>query len=223
VQHALAMQTMERTSLMLAANRPGLDRKNFRRRRIERLLPVLENLRGKLEDPYFGGTAKATVAEMGRRWRGNRSRHLACAPIGARAHCGAARSGAHLDAHARDARTMQKGPFARDVMRDVIGGLETIDRNGKKYGVRSSQMVIDPGIGLRQKLCTKLMNCWRNCRNLRHLVSLMVGTSRKGFPERHLRKTGTSPAEERIWGTAQRLPASILKAHTSSAFIDVAK
>jgi hypothetical protein len=55
-------RTMERTSLMLVRNRPGLDR---RITAAEELLTALAGTATRqTENPHFGGHAKATVAEM---------------------------------------------------------------------------------------------------------------------------------------------------------------
>ncbi len=108
-------------------------------------------------------------------------------------------------------RTMQKGPFARDVMRDVLSGLRKSIAIAKMFGVKRSQIVIDPGIGFGKSYSQN----YELLAKLPELAKLgypiMVGTSRKGFLGAALEKTGKPPrAEERIWGTAATVAASIL-------------
>src|ERR1051325_4734614 len=108
-------------------------------------------------------------------------------------------------------RTMQKGPFARDVMLDVISGLRKSIAAAKRSGVPQSQIVIDPGIGFGKSYAQN----YELLANLFQLAKLgyplMVGTSRKGFLGATLAKRGKpAPAEERIWGTAATVAASVL-------------
>ena len=44
-------------------------------------------------------------------------------------------------------RTMQKQPFARNVLKDVIAGLRHSIAIARRGGVRRSQIILDPGIG----------------------------------------------------------------------------
>src|SRR6266446_2687097 len=44
-------------------------------------------------------------------------------------------------------RTMQKQPWARDVVKDVTAGLRESVAVARRAGVRKSQIILDPGIG----------------------------------------------------------------------------
>jgi dihydropteroate synthase len=104
-------------------------------------------------------------------------------------------------------RTMQKKPFARDVMRDVMEGLRRALAVARRAGVPKSQIVIDPGFGFGKsypqgyELLARLAELAR----LGHPV--LAGTSRKTFIGGAL---GGVPATDRIWGTAATVAASIL-------------
>jgi dihydropteroate synthase len=107
--------------------------------------------------------------------------------------------------------SMQKGPFARDVFRDVITGLRAAVRRARKAGIAKSQIILDPGIGFGK-------NYRQNFQLLAHLQKLsalgfplLVGTSRKAFLGAALSSTSSPvPSGERIWGTAATVTAAVL-------------
>jgi dihydropteroate synthase len=214
VQHALAIESdgADIVDVGAESTRPGSEEISAAEE-LSRLLPVLEGLRGKLKIPISVDTQKATVAEMALDAGAeivNDISGLRTDPELARV---ATRHGAALILmHMRGTpRTMQRGPFARDVTRDVVNGLRQSITTAKKWGVPRSQIVIDPGIGFGK-------NYAQNYELLAKLPDLaklgyplMVGTSRKGFLGATLAKNGKpAPAEERIWGTAATVAASIL-------------
>jgi dihydropteroate synthase len=108
-------------------------------------------------------------------------------------------------------RTMQRMPFARDVVRDVIAGLRRSIALAKRAGVAKSQIVVDPGIGFGKSFAQNF-ELLRNLPSIAKLgYPLLVGTSRKGFIAATLARNGKSvPVEERMWGTAATVTASIL-------------
>jgi dihydropteroate synthase len=214
VRHALAMQRDGADIIDIGAEstRPGSVAISAAQE-LRRLLPVLQALRGKLKIPISVDTQKSAVAELALRAGGkiiNDISGLRSDPELARV---AAKHGAPLILmHMRGTpRTMQKGPFARKVMRDVISGLSKSIAIAKQFGVKQSQIVIDPGIGFGKSYA-------QNCELLATLPELlqlgyplMVGTSRKGFLGATLAQHGKpAPMEERIWGTAATVAASIL-------------
>jgi len=78
-------------------------------------------------------------------------------------------------------RTMQAGPFARDVMKDVPQGLRRSVAVARSAGVAKSQIILDPGIGFGKSFAQNYELLPENSRNSQGLLSLLVGTSRKGF------------------------------------------
>jgi dihydropteroate synthase len=180
---------------------------------LARILPVLEGLRGVLKIPIAVDTRKFQVAE---------------AAIGAGAQIINDISGLRFDpriaevAHRCDVPlilmhmrgepgTMQKGSFARDVMKDVAQGLRASIRKARAAGVRKSQIVIDPGIGFGKSF-EQNYELLRKLPELAKLgYPLLVGTSRKGFLGATLVRNGKpAPPEERLWATAATVAASIL-------------
>ena len=180
---------------------------------MRRLLPVLEALRGKLKIPISVDTQKAAVAELALRAGAeivNDISSLRSNPQLARV---AAEHGAPLILmHMRGTpRTMQKGPFARNVMRDVVSGLLKSIAIAKQFCVKRTQIVIDPGIGFGKSYAQN----YELLAKLPELAKLgypvMVGTSRKGFLGATLARHGRpASVDERVWATAATVAASIL-------------
>ena len=214
VQHALAMQNdgADIVDVGAESTRPGSEGISVAEE-LGRLLPVLERLRGKLKIPISVDTQKASVAEMAL----GAGAEIINDISGLRSDPELARVAAQHEAalilmHMRGTpRTMQKGPFARDVTRDVVSGLEQSIATAKKYGVARSQIVIDPGIGFGKNYAQNYELLAKLPELAKLGYPLMIGTSRKGFLGATLAKNGKpAPVEERIWATAATVAASIL-------------
>ncbi len=214
VQHALAMQRDGADIIDIGAEstRPGSVGISAAEE-LRRLLPVLQALRGKLRIPISVDTQKATVAELAL----GAGAEIINDISGLRSDPELARVAAEYGAplilmHMRGTpRTMQNGPFARDVMRDVLSGLRKSIAIGKKFGVKRSQIVVDPGIGFGKSYAQNY-ELLAKLPDLAQLgYPLLVGASRKGFLGATLAKNGKpASADERIWGTAATVAASIL-------------
>ena len=182
---------------------------------LRRILPVLEKLRGKIQIPISVDTSKSEVAE-------------AAAAAGAEIlnDVTALRNDPRIVEVARrrelplilmhmrgEPRTMQKGPFAKDVIRDVLKGLRRSIAIARRAGVVKSQIIIDPGIGFGKNYAQNL-ELLRRLPELSKLgYPLLVGTSRKSFIAHILRTQSpqASESDERTWGTAATVAASILQ------------
>ncbi len=175
---------------------------------LRRVIPVLEELRGRLKIPISVDTSKSEVAE-------------AAADLGAAilndvtglradprlAEVAARRSLPLILMHMRgEPRTMQKGPFARSVMRAVDSGLRRSLGVARRAGVRRSQIILDPGIGFGKSHEQNLELLARLPELARLGYPLLLGVSRKGFIGRIL---GGAPPERRAWGTAAAVAAGI--------------
>jgi dihydropteroate synthase len=181
---------------------------------LSRILPVLEILRGKLRIPISVDTRKADVAEaalaagaeivndvsalgsdprMGdtaRRWR---------API--------------ILMHMRGKpRTMQQGPFAHNVIQDVMRGLRAALARAKRAGLAKSQVLIDPGIGFGKSYEQNFEILARLPEFARLGYPIVVGTSRKAFLGKALAEPGEPPLppSDRLLGTTATAVAAIL-------------
>jgi dihydropteroate synthase len=214
VQHALAMQRDGADIIDIGAEstRPG-SREISAAEELRRLLPVLEALRGKLKIPISVDTQTAAIAEVALGAGAQIVNDISGLRSDPRLAEVAARHAAPLILmHMRGTpRTMQKGPFARDVIKDVVGGLRRSIAAARKHGVRKSQIVIDPGIGFGKSFAQNYELLAKLPELAKLGYPLMVGTSRKGFLGATLAKRGKpAPGEERIWGTAATVAASIL-------------
>src|SRR5260370_2900173 len=116
---------------------------------LDRILPVLEALRGRLEIPISVDTRRASVAELAIRAGAELVNDVSGLRSDPRIAEVAARHRVPLILmHMRgEPRTMQERGFARDVMKDVMQGLRKSVAVARKAGVGKSQIILDPGIG----------------------------------------------------------------------------
>jgi dihydropteroate synthase len=180
-----------------------------------RVLPVIERLRGKIRIPISVDTSRSQVAEAAAAAGAEIVNDVTALRNDPRiAEVVRRRKLALILMHMRGKpRTMQKSPFARDVLRDVADGLRHAVAAARRAAVAKSQMVLDPGIGFGKSY-------EQNCELLARLPELarlgyplLVGTSRKSFLSRVLEKSKLHAGSqtERIWGTAATVAASILQ------------
>ena len=214
VDAALAMERTGADILDIGAEstRPGSDGISGEEE-LERLLPVLQGLRAQLKIPISIDTQKSRVAEIA---------------IGAGAEMLNDISGLKSDPKLADVasqhgvplilmhmrgkpRTMQRKPWAKDVVKDVSRGLRESAAIARKAGVRASQIILDPGIGFGKSFAQNYELLAKLPELARLGYPLLVGTSRKGFIGATLARNGEPlPADQRIWGTAATVAASIL-------------
>jgi dihydropteroate synthase len=227
VQHALAMERDGADIIDIGAEstRPGAEQISAEEE-LARLLPVLEALRGKLKIPVSVDTQRAAVAESALRAGAKIINDISGLRSDARLAEVAAKSGAQLILmHMRGTpRTMQKGPFARDVVQDVLRGLRKSIATARKFGVSRSQIVIDPGIGFGKSFSQNYELLAKLDQIAKLGYPIMIGTSRKGFLGATLATNGKpAPLDRRIWGTAATVTASILNGANIVRVHDVAE
>ena len=181
---------------------------------LARLLPVLEALRGRLKIPISVDTRKAAVAEVALGAGAEIVNDVSGLRHDARLAAVAAKHRVPLILmHMRGTpETMQKLPFAKNVIPDVTNGLRESIVMARRAGVAKSQIILDPGTGFGKSFEQNYELLAKLPMLARLGYPLLVGTSRKGFIGRTLEsKTGKSlPPEERMWGTAATVAASIL-------------
>jgi dihydropteroate synthase len=179
-----------------------------------RIIPVIEGLRGKLGIPISVDTQKASVAE-------------AALAAGAEIvnDISALRSGPGIAEVAQRARapmilmhmrgtpaTMQLGPFARDVIRDVMSGLRVALSAAKLAGLPKSRILVDPGIGFGKTHQQNFVLLDRLPEFASLGCPIVVGTSRKAFLGSALAGPGAPPLlpSERLMGTAATTTGAVL-------------
>ena len=199
---------------------------------LERLLPVLAALRGQLKIPISIDTQKARVAEMAIGAGAAMLNDISGLKHDPKIAEVAARFSVPLILmHMRGTpRTMQKKPWAKDVLKDVSDGLRESVAVARRAGVRKSQIILDPGIGFGKSFAQNYELLAKLPSLARLGYPLMVGTSRKGFLGATLASNGKLlPSDERIWGTAATVAASILqgahivRVHDVEEMVQVAK
>ena len=180
---------------------------------LQRVLPVIEKLRGKIRIPISVDTSKSEVAEAAAEAGAEMVNDVTALRNDPRiAEVVRRRELGLILMHMRGKpRTMQKAPFAHDVLRDVAIGLRHAVTLARRVGVAKSQIVLDPGIGFGKSF-------EQNCELLARLPALarlgyplLVGTSRKSFIAKALEKSELGAGTDRIWGTAATVAASILQ------------
>jgi dihydropteroate synthase len=180
---------------------------------LRRILPVLGGLRRLLKIPISIDTQKAEVAEASLDAGAQLINDISGVNTDPRIADVAARLRVPLILmHMRgEPRTMQKGPFAGDVMRDVIEGLRKSVNLATNAGVRKSHIILDPGIGFGKSFEQNYELLQKLPQLAKLGYPLLVGTSRKGFLGATLAREGKpAPPGARIWGTAATVTASIL-------------
>jgi len=182
---------------------------------LARVMPVLEELRGQLRIPISLDTQKAAVAQAGIAAGAeiiNDVTALRTDP--ALAQVVRRHRVALILMHMRGTPgTMQRGPFARDVMRDVVTGLRAALARAKRSRIEQSRLLLDPGIGFGKSYEQNFELLARLTELARLGFPLVVGTSRKAFIGWLLggKKQGQPwPADKRLWGTAATVAAAIL-------------
>jgi len=214
IEHALEMERAGADLLDIGgeSTRPG-STETAAETELARILPVLEGLHGALKIPIAVDTRKSQVAEAAISAGAQIINDVSGLRFDPRLAEVAQRRGVPLILmHMRgEPATMQKVPFARDVMKDVVQGLRASTRKARAAGVRKSQIVIDPGIGFGKSF-EQNYELLRKLPELAKLgYPLLVGTSRKGFLGATLARNGKpAPPEERLWATAATVTASIL-------------
>ena len=180
---------------------------------LARVLPVLLALRGRMKIPVSIDTQKSEVAEAALDAGAQIINDISGLKSDPRiAEVAARRRVPLILMHMRgEPRTMQARGFARDVMQDVVQGLRKSVGVARKSGVGKSQIILDPGIGFGKSFAQNYELLQKLAQLAKLGYPLLVGTSRKGFLGATLAREGNpAPTEERIWGTAATVTASIL-------------
>jgi dihydropteroate synthase len=182
---------------------------------LRRILPVLEKLRGKIKIPISVDTSKSVVAEAAADAGAEILNDVTALRNDPRiAEVTRRRKLALILMHMRgQPRTMQKGPFAKDVVRDVLAGLRRSIALARRIGVSKSQIILDPGIGFGKTYSQNFELLARLPELAKLGFPILIGTSRKSFIARASQETApaSTPNSSRIWGTAVTVAASILQ------------
>jgi dihydropteroate synthase len=233
VEQALAMERAGADLLDIGgeSTRPGAASISAQEE-LARVLPVLQALRGWIKIPVSVDTQKSEVAEAALDAGAQVINDIFGLKSDPRiAEVAARRRVPLILMHMRgEPRTMQIGPFARDVIKDVMQGLRQSVVIARKAGVPKSQIILDPGIGFGKSFAQNYELLQRLPQLAKLGYPLLVGTSRKGFLGATLARDGKpAPPQERIWGTAATVTASIMngahivRVHDINEMVQVAR
>ena len=176
---------------------------------LDRVLPVLENLRSRTERMLSVDTRKAEVAEDALANGADIVNDVTALGGDLRMAEVAADAGAGIVLmHMQGTpETMQSEPRYDDVVAEVKASLSEAVARAVRAGIASDAIVVDPGIGFGKTLSHNL-TLLNELATLAELGKpILVGTSRKGF----IGKLLSSEAEARIFGTAASVAAAILR------------
>ncbi len=184
------------------------------REELSRILPLFEALRGQLRIPISVDTQKSEVAEAALAAGAEMVNDISALRTDPRL--------AEVARHARapvilmhmrgTPRTMQRGPFARNVIRDTVTGLREALAWARRGGLAKSQILLDPGIGFGKSHVQNFEILARLPEFARLGCPIVIGTSRKAFLGKALAKPGEPPLppNERILGTIATVTVCIL-------------
>ena len=201
VEHALAMCEDGADVLDIGgeSTRPGAEAVTADEER-RRVIPIIEALAGRIEQPISIDTSKAEVARDALA-AGARIINDVTGLSGDPEMAGvAAESGAPVVLmHMRGSpRSMQRSPRYRDVISAIALYLRSRIHDVVAAGVAESQIVVDPGIGFGKTVSHNL-EIMRRIHELRSLGRpMLIGASRKSF----IGKVLDVPVDQRLWGTA---------------------
>lgn len=151
---------------------------------LRRVLPVVRGLRRKLRDvPISIDTTKAEVAEQALEAGADILNDISGLRFERRLAQVAQRHRTPLILmHSRGTpETMQQKPFAGDIWRSLVMGLETSIRRALAAGVKRSQLILDPGLGFGKSRRQNYEILSGLSRLQRLHLPLLIGASRKSF------------------------------------------
>lgn len=177
---------------------------------LERIIPVIRGLQGKLSIPISVDTLKAAVAAEAIAAGAEIINDISAMTFDhGMASVISESQVAVILMHMKGVpKTMQEGPIIyADLMGDIICHLSAQIKNALSHGIHSQKIVVDPGVGFGKTVQDNLAII-RNLSELKIFgVPILTGVSRKSFIG-SITSVGT-PAE-RLEGTAAAITASIM-------------
>ena len=208
------------------STRPGAEPVS-REAEIERVVPVIEEIRRRSDVPISIDTMKSNVAEMALQAGADMINDVTALRGDTAMRALAARSGVPVILmHMRgEPRTMQKHIQYDDVVSDVARELTIFRDQAIAAGIDGAQISIDPGIGFGKTFEHNLQLLAR-AQELTSIAPLVIGASRKAFLG-HL--TGRAAGPDRMVGSlaavaaAHRAGAAMVRVHDVRATVDFLK
>ena len=194
---------------------------------IERVVPVIEEIRRRSDVPISIDTMKSNVAEMALQAGADMINDVTALRADTAMRTVAARSGVPVILmHMRgEPRTMQKHIQYDDVVSDVARELTMFRDQAVAAGIDGAQIFIDPGIGFA-KTFEHNLELLARAQELASIAPLVIGASRKAFVG-HL--TGRAAGPDRMVGSlaavaaAYRAGAAMVRVHDVRETVDFLK
>jgi dihydropteroate synthase len=194
---------------------------------LERVIPLIEQIRQRSEIPISIDTRKASVAEAALDAGADVINDISALRFDPRMSEVAARRRVPIILmHMRgEPRTMQQNIHYDEVVTEVGRELTAFRDRAIAAGIASEQILVDPGIGFG-KTFEHNLELLARARELTAVAPLVIGASRKAFIG-HL--TGRSAGADRMVGSlaavaaAQRAGATIVRVHDVRETVDFIK
>jgi dihydropteroate synthase len=194
---------------------------------VDRVIPVIEQIRQRSDVPISIDTRKGSVAEEALAAGADIINDVSALRYSAAMPGIAAKSGVPVILmHMRgEPKTMQKNIHYDDVVSEVGSELTTFRDDAIAAGVDASQILIDPGIGFG-KTFEHNLELLARANEFKSIGPLVIGASRKGFIG-HL--TGREAGPDRMFGSlatiaaAHRAGAALVRVHDVRETIDFLK
>lgn len=233
IRHALEIESEGAEILDIGgeSTRPGASPVSAEEE-IARVIPVIERLRGRVRIPISIDTRRADVAEKALAAGAEIVNDISALQFDPRMAevVRKARAGIVLMHMRGKPETMQLGPFARNAVKDVTDGLRQAMRRARRAEIADEKIVLDPGIGFGKNYAQNSEVIAHLHRFMKFGRPLMIGVSRKAFIGAAIRSAkNPAPSEERKWGTAAAVAASILngahivRVHDVAEMVQVAR
>jgi dihydropteroate synthase len=176
---------------------------------LQRVLPVLQALQGRLSIPISVDTYKNEVARQALAYGASIINDISALRFDEAIADTITESGAGLILmHMRgEPSTMQKLAPSENIFAEICADMEIAVEKAVSRGVQRQQIIFDPGIGFGKTFEQNLAILNHLDRFVELDLPIMIGTSRKSFIGRI---TGR-PANERIFGTAASVATAILR------------
>ncbi len=202
------------------SSRPGADPVTAAEE-VDRVLPVLEAIRGELDLPLSIDTCKAEVARVALEAGADLVNDISALRADPKIGRLVAREQAGLVLmHMRGRpKTMQKMPPSADILKEIQSDLQLALETAYAQQIQRDRIILDPGIGFGKTLQDNLRILNRLAFLERFDLPLLVGTSRKSFIGELL----DVPPSGRLLGTAASVAGAVLRGAHMIRVHDVAE
>lgn len=194
---------------------------------LDRVIPVIEGLKGKIKIPISIDTYKSEVARQAIKAGAEIVNDISAFRFDREMpkvilETGAAACLMHIRGNPK---TMQKLPPSNDIWQEIENYFTLVIKEIRDTGINLNKIIIDPGIGFGKTLSDNCKILAEQSRLAKFDLPILIGTSRKSFIGAILNKN----IEDRLMGTAATVTTAILqgahiiRVHDVAQMVEVAK